>query len=195
METRDGDGVPVAVLRFWDTAKRQTGLCHEFSCLLGSLGLGTSRNRTSTSHLSRTGVSTELRTGKAQVVASHLSNGTWRLGGDLCPGRDETRCAHLGLQGWPWRAPGLRAVLGLRAPHFRTWLCEVWAVAAPRTTLGYRPHRPAPVFFFRQLLPATELRRNMRSMAAECRQAQKMAVVARFLGTYMRLAIPNLAPS
>ena len=53
---------------------------------------------------------------------------------DLCPGRDETRCANLGLQVWPQRAPGLRTVLGLRVPHYRTWLFEVWAVAAPRTS-------------------------------------------------------------
>ena len=51
-----------------------------------------------------------------------------------CAGGDETRCAHLRLQGWPRWAPGLRAVLGLRVPHLGTWLYEVWAVAAPRTS-------------------------------------------------------------
>ena len=60
-----------------------------------------------------------------------IGHRTWE---NLCGGVDKTRCAHLGLQVWPQRAPGLRTVLGLRVPHFRTWLFEVWAVAAPRTS-------------------------------------------------------------
>jgi hypothetical protein len=60
-----------------------------------------------------------------------MGHRTWE---DLWGGGDKTRCAHLGLQVWPQRAPGLRTVLGLRVPHFRTLLFEVWAVAAPRTS-------------------------------------------------------------